>query len=111
MKKKDRIYAILAKPDGRGRLRCWLAFAFNTAIQDYVERFLSSIHLHNGDYFMVMESQLEVGKEYPYLHYLTSSRHGRFSLWHGRFWLMTTEVRVQPVYRKRKLVKVRFEIE
>ena len=44
------ILAVLNKPNGRGHLRCWRAFLFDTDIQSEVEQFMMCIH--REDYFL-----------------------------------------------------------
>ena len=82
--RKDRIYAFINKPVGRGRDRCWNAFAFtpNTKQGD-VEDFLIYIHVSARNYFLIMESDLEMIKPYRgspnacTIFYYTSPKHGR----------------------------------
>ena len=58
--RKDRIYAFLKKPNGRGSARCWNAFSFTPkATQSDVQSFMCSIHVSSNDYFLTMESSLE----------------------------------------------------
>ena len=89
---KDRIFAVLRKPDGHGQFRCWKAFAFDTQYQDVCENFMHEAH-HGSDYFFIMESQLERGTEYPYLYYLQTKKH-------KRTWVMEREVKTKRIYRK-----------
>lgn len=72
------LYALLAKPVNRGSYRHWIAWAFNTQVQSYVENFMSDI-AHNR-YFLVNEKDFEVSTEYPYHYYHTNSL-GRFMVW------------------------------
>jgi len=88
---KDRIFAILKKPSGYGSLRCWYAFSFDTDQQDVCENFMSEAH-HHGDYFFIMESQLERGFEFPYHYYLQTKKH-------KRAWIFDHEVKTKRIYR------------
>lgn len=81
-KRKDRIYAFINKPVGRGRDRRWDAFVFrpNTRQND-IEAFMIDIHTDN--YFLIMESNLEMIKPYRgypnacTIFYYTSPKYGR----------------------------------
>lgn len=82
--KKNRIYAILNKPVGRGNDRRWEAFSFNPeANQNDVEDFMIQIHVSTHNYFLIMESKLEEVKPHKgsfnsaTIYYYTSKDCGR----------------------------------
>jgi hypothetical protein len=52
------ILAVLNKPTGRGGLRCWRAFLFDTNIQSYVEQFMQDV-FQGGNYFLMAPDELE----------------------------------------------------
>lgn len=54
---KTHILALLQKPDGRGKHRCWRGFLLDTGIQSIVEQFMCDIFQDN--YFLVDPSKLE----------------------------------------------------
>jgi hypothetical protein len=51
------ILALLNKPRGRGKLRAWDGFEFDTEIQGYVEDFMIWTH-HSRNYFLLDPSTL-----------------------------------------------------
>jgi hypothetical protein len=51
------ILALLYKPNGRGKHRCWRGFLLDTGIQSIVEQFMCDIFQDN--YFLVDPSKLE----------------------------------------------------
>jgi len=51
------ILTILNKPTGRGQLRCYSGFLFDTIVQSEVEQFM--LDVHQRDYFLVDPDTLE----------------------------------------------------
>jgi len=51
------ILAILNKPTGRGSLRCWHGFLFDTIVQSEVEQFM--LDVHQRDFFLSDPDDLE----------------------------------------------------
>ena len=51
------ILAILQKRTGRGQLRCWSAFLFDTVVQAEVEEFMA--FAHHSHYFLADPDKLE----------------------------------------------------
>jgi len=61
MKTKDRIFAILSKPNRN----YWKAFSFDSkSNQNDVEAFMISIHVYSPNYFLIMRSSLTAKKPY-----------------------------------------------
>jgi hypothetical protein len=59
MKTKDRIFAILSKPDRSH----WKAFSFDSkSNQSDIEAFMVSIHVYSPNYFLIMRSDLTAKK-------------------------------------------------
>lgn len=73
------ILAILSKPDGRGRLRCWNAFLFDTIVQSEVEQFMYAAH--HPDFFLADPDKL-----------ITNDQGLRL---YKRLWIMETPVHVK----------------
>ena len=87
-----RIVAFLKKPRGRGSLRFWYGFIFDTDIQSYVEDFLIFIHLSSYDYFLESDKNLTRPTESDNVHPDNWFYEGRLS---GRHLCMLTEVKVK----------------
>lgn len=78
---KDRIFSFIQKPSGRGNLRCWVAWRFPASTsQNDVQNFMLAMGYDATQYFLQMESDLTVGKKYPYHYYRTSTKSGK-SYW------------------------------
>lgn len=110
---RERIYAIINKPVGRGKNRYWKAFSFNRRDnQDDVQAFMYAVHVSINDYFLHYESQLELvkpsfGCSVPFFFY-TSKRY-------GRFWVNDTPVTVfydwKKINGKKLLVNRIYQLE
>lgn len=73
------ILAILQKPTGRGQLRCWHGFLFDTGIQSEVEQFM--LEVHQRDYFLADPAKLETNDVGNYVY--------------KGLWILTTPVHVK----------------
>lgn len=60
------ILAILNKPSGRGSLRCWHGFLFDTIIQSEVEQFM--LDSHHRNYFLVDPDDLPTNEVGNYIY-------------------------------------------
>jgi hypothetical protein len=74
------ILAVINKPTGRGHLRCWEAFLFDTIVQSEVEQFMLEVH-HSGHYFLTDPDELEKNEV--------------GNLMYGKFWISVTPVHVK----------------
>jgi hypothetical protein len=73
------ILALLRKPSGRGYLRCWTGFLFDTIVQSEVEQFM--LEVHQRDYFLTDPDELK--------------RNDVGNLLYNGLWVMETPVRVR----------------
>lgn len=98
--KKNRIYAILNKPVGRGNDRRWEAFSFNPeANQNDVEDFMIQIHVSTHNYFLIMESKLDKGGSFNGFYYCGNVYPS--SETDGKLWVNDTPVNVLVMKTKR----------
>lgn len=94
---KDRIFAFLQKPDGRGHLRCWRAWRFPVSTtQNSVENFMMALGYDCRHYFIQMESDLVKGKEFPY-HYYKADKNGK------SYWVYCFNAKVKWENNKKKV--------